>query len=93
MFLGEYEHTIGDKPAHAAGSLPRRAPQPASCSPAGSTRCLDVYPRSDWDALVEAQLATLDPFSREARDLRRFFFGARPTPSSTSRAACSCRPR
>jgi DNA-binding transcriptional regulator/RsmH inhibitor MraZ len=35
-----------------------------------------VYARADWDALVEARLAPLDPFSKEARELKRFFFSA-----------------
>ena len=48
----------------------------ASCSRAASTSASTSTRASDWDALVEAQLATLDPFSREARELRRFFFSA-----------------
>ncbi|MEO5575725.1 MAG: cell division/cell wall cluster transcriptional repressor MraZ, partial [Gaiellaceae bacterium] len=42
----------------------------------GLDDCLDVYARGSFDALVEARLAPLDPFSKEARDLKRFFFSA-----------------
>ena len=48
----------------------------ASCSPAGSTTASTSTRGTDWNALVEARLATLDPFSKEARDLKRFFFSA-----------------
>jgi MraZ protein len=74
MFFGEYEHTIDDKnrvtlPARfrdqlAAGVVLTR----------GLDTCLDVYSRTDWEALVASKLAGLDPFSREARELKRFFF-------------------
>ena len=74
MFLGEFEHTIDDKnrltlPARfrdelAAGAVLTR----------GLEKCLDVYSRDDWGRLVDARLAPLDPFSREARELKRFFF-------------------
>ena len=42
----------------------------------GLDECLDVFARADWDTLVEERLAPLDPFSKEARDLKRFFFAA-----------------
>ena len=76
MFLGEYEHTIDDKNRLTLPARFRDALADGVVLTRGLDACLDVYPRSDWDALVEAQLATLDPFSREARDLRRFFFSA-----------------
>ena len=76
MFLGEYEHTIDDKSRLTLPARFRDALAGGVVLTRGLDECLDVYPRSDWNALVEAQLATLDPFSREARDLRRFFFSA-----------------
>ena len=76
MFLGEYEHTIDDKNRLTLPARFRDALADGVVLTRGLDECLDVYPRSDWNALVEAQLATLDPFSREARDLRRFFFSA-----------------
>ena len=35
---------------------------------------LDVHPRASWADVVEQRLAGLDPFSRETRELQRFFF-------------------
>jgi MraZ protein len=35
-----------------------------------------VYTRPKWNDLVDARLAPLDPFSKEARDLKRYFFAA-----------------
>jgi MraZ protein len=74
MFLGEYEHTIDDKNRL---TLPARFREPLAGGVVvtrGLDACLDVYPRDDWNRLVEARLAPLDPFSREARELKRFFF-------------------
>jgi MraZ protein len=76
MFLGEYEHTIDDKNRL---TLPARFREPLAVGVVltrGLDECLDVYPREDWNRLVDARLAPLDPFSREARDLKRFFFSA-----------------
>src|SRR4029453_10962570 len=33
-----------------------------------------AYPRETWKMTVEARISALDPLSREARELRRFFF-------------------
>jgi MraZ protein len=76
MFFGEYEHTIDDK---SRLTLPARFREPFAegvVLTRGLDQCLDVYSREHWGALVEAQLAPLDPFSREARELKRFFFAA-----------------
>ena len=76
MFLGEFEHTIDDKNRL---TLPARFREPLAGGVVltrGLDECLDVYARADWDAMVEARLAPLDPFSKEARDLKRFFFSA-----------------
>jgi MraZ protein len=35
-----------------------------------------VYTREGWDDFVRSQLAGLDQFSREARQMRRFLFSA-----------------
>jgi MraZ protein len=76
MFFGEFEHTIDDKNRL---TLPARFREPLAAGVVltrGLDDCLDVYPREDWDRLVDARLAPLDPFSREARELKRFFFSA-----------------
>ena len=76
MFFGEYEHTIDDKNRLTLPARFREAFADGVVLTRGLDQCLDVYSRGHWDALVEAQLAPLDPFSREARELKRFFFAA-----------------
>ncbi len=76
MFFGEHEHTIDDKNRLTLPARFRSAFAGGVVLTRGLDTCLDVYTRADWDALVAARLAPLDPFSREARDLKRFFFAA-----------------
>src|SRR5688500_12661661 len=76
MFFGEYEHTIDDKNRLTLPARFREALADGVVLTRGLDSCLDVYARADWQALVDARLATLDPFSREARALKRFFFSA-----------------
>ena len=76
MFFGEYEHTIDDKNRLTLPAKFREALADGVVLTRGLDSCLDVYTRANWESLVEAKLASLDPFSREARDLKRFFFSA-----------------
>jgi MraZ protein len=76
MFFGEYEHTIDDKNRLTLPARFRDTFAGGVVLTRGLDQCLDVFPRADWDALVAARLAPLDPFSKEARDLKRFFFSA-----------------
>jgi MraZ protein len=76
MFFGEYEHTIDDKNRLTLPSRFRDAFAGWVVLTRGLDQCLDAFPRADWNALVEARLAPLDPFSKQARDLKRFFFSA-----------------
>jgi MraZ protein len=76
MFFGTYEHTIDDKNRLTLPARFREALAGGVVITRGLDECLDVFARADWDALVEARLAPLDPFSKEARDLKRFFFAA-----------------
>ena len=76
MFFGEHEHTIDDKNRLTLPARFRSAFAGGVVLTRGLDTCLDVYTRADWDALVAARLAPLDPFSREARDLKRVFFAA-----------------
>ena len=41
----------------------------------GVDRCISVYPEQTYSAMTAAALAGLNPFSPEARELRRFFHG------------------
>jgi MraZ protein len=74
MFIGTYEHTIDEK---SRLTLPRRF-RDALGAGVVLTRGLDrnvaVYPRETWKVSVEDRISALDPLSREARDLRTFFF-------------------
>ena len=76
MFFGEYEHTIDDKNRLTLPARFREALAGGVVLTRGLDECLDVYARTDWNAMVEARLAPLDSFSKEARDLKRFFFSA-----------------
>ena len=76
MFFGEYEHTIDDKNRLTLPAKFRDALAGGVVLTRGLDDCLDVFARGDWDALVEQRLAPLDPFSKEARELKRFFFSA-----------------
>jgi MraZ protein len=76
MLLGEHEHTLDDKnrltlpakfrPAFAEGVVLTR----------GLDGCLYAYRRPDFQRLVESRLAPLDPFSANARKMRRFLLSA-----------------
>ncbi len=74
MFFGEFEHTIDDKNRVTLPARFRDALADGVVLTRSLDSCLDVYSRADWDALVQARLADLDPFSREGRELKRFFF-------------------
>ena len=74
MLLGEYEHTIDDKNRLTLPAKLRESFADGVVVTRGMDRCLNVYPRPDWQRLVESRLANLDPFSPEARQLERYFF-------------------
>ena len=76
MFFGEYEHTIDDKSRLTLPARFRDSLANGVVLTRGLDTCLDVYAREQWEALVEGHLAPLDPFSKEARELKRFFFAA-----------------
>ena len=76
MFFGEYEHTIDDKNRLTLPARFRDAFAAGVVLTRGLDQCLDVWSRGQWDGLVDDRLAPLDPFSKEARDLKRFFFSA-----------------
>ena len=76
MFFGEYEHTIDDKSRLTLPARFRDALAGGVVLTRGLDECLDVYARNAFETLVEEQLAPLNPLSKEARDLKRFFFAA-----------------
>ncbi len=74
MLLGEYEHTIDDKNRLTLPARFRDAFGDGVVVTRGLDTCLYILPREDWHRMVEERLAPLDPFSREARELERYFF-------------------
>ena len=74
MLLGEYEHTIDDKNRLTLPAKFRQAFADGVVLSRGMDGCIAAYTREGWREQVEERLARLDPLSREARTMRRFFF-------------------
>jgi transcriptional regulator MraZ len=74
MFIGTYEHSIDDKSRLTLPARFRDALGDGVVLARGIDGNVAVYPRETWKVTVEARMAALDPLSREARELRRFFF-------------------
>ena len=72
-FHGTFEHSLDAKhrltvPSKFRGALAGRA-----FLVKGVDRCISVYPEHPYSAMTQAALSGLNPFSPEARELRRFF--------------------
>jgi MraZ protein len=74
MLLGEFEHTIDEKSRLTLPARFRQALAAGVVLTRGLEACVYAYPADDWGRLVESRLAQLDPLSREARLMERFFF-------------------
>jgi MraZ protein len=74
MFIGTYEHTIDEKSRLTLPARFRDGLGDGVVLARGLDGNVAVYPRETWKVTVEARLSALDPLSREARELRRFFF-------------------
>jgi MraZ protein len=75
MLLGEHEHSLDDKnrltlPAKLREQLGERV-----VVTRGLDGCLYVYAEAEWAQLAQ-RVGTLDPFSREARTMQRWFFAS-----------------
>src|SRR5262249_6067450 len=75
MLLGEYDHSPDDKnrltlPARLREQLGDRV-----VVTRGLDGCLYVYAAAEWARLAE-RVGSLDPLSREARTMQRFFFAS-----------------
>jgi MraZ protein len=74
VFLGEYEHTIDDKNRLTLPARFREAFTKGCVVTRGMDGCLSVYAQDEWERFVALRLEGLDPFTREARQMRRFVF-------------------
>jgi MraZ protein len=74
MLLGEYEHTIDDKNRLTLPARFRAAMAGGVVLTRGLDACVEAYPAEGWQELVESRLAGLNPLSREARVLERFYY-------------------
>ena len=74
MLLGEHEHTIDDKNRLTLPAKFRNTFSDGIVLTRGMDGCLYAYAREDWQKLVRSRLATLDPLSKEGRQMQRFFF-------------------
>jgi MraZ protein len=75
MLLGEHEHSLDDKnrltlPAKLREQLGERV-----VVTRGLDGCLYVYAEAEWERLAQ-RVGALDPFSREARTMQRWFFAS-----------------
>ena len=74
MLLGEYEHTVDDKNRLTLPAKFRGAMAGGVVLTRGLDACVEAYPADAWKRLVESKLAGLNPLSREARLLERFYY-------------------
>jgi len=76
MLLGAHEHTIDDKNRLTLPAKFRKAFHDGLIVTRGLDQCLHADRREDWDRLVQSRLAPLDPLSKEARRMERYFFAS-----------------
>jgi MraZ protein len=76
MLLGEYDHSIDEKNRLTLPARFRESFSEGVVITRGMDRCLAVYPRAEWERVVDDQLEGLDSLSREARSLQRYFYSA-----------------
>ena len=74
-FNGNFEHTLDAKHRLTVPSKFRTQLAGPVSLVKGVDRCISVYPEAVYSAMTESALAGLNPFSPEARELRRFFHG------------------
>ena len=74
MLLGEYEHAVDEKNRLTLPAKWRQAFAEGVFVARGIDPCLLVFAREEWDHFVAERLANLNAFSKEARQMSRFFF-------------------
>jgi len=75
VLLGEYTQRLDAKNRLTLPAKLRAAFAEGAVVTKGFDGCLFVFPREGWNSFVESRLERLDPFSKESRDLGRWFYG------------------
>jgi MraZ protein len=73
-FHGIHDHTLDAKNRLTVPAKARAQLSDGVTLAIGFERCLQVWPSSEHAELVKQALAGLNPFSEQARELKRFFF-------------------
>ena len=76
VFLGEYEHTLDEKNRLTLPARFRDAFESGGVVTRGMDGCLFLFATDAWERFVSVRLEGLDPFSREAREITRYYFSA-----------------
>jgi MraZ protein len=74
MLLGEFDHTIDDKNRLTLPARFREAFAAGVVVTRGLEGCLSAYPREQWERMVTSWLDPLNPFSKEARQMHRYYY-------------------
>ena len=74
MLLGEFDHTIDDKNRLTLPARFREAFAGGVVLTRGLEGCLSAYPREQWERMVASWLDPLNPFSKEARQMHRYYY-------------------
>jgi MraZ protein len=75
MLLGEHEHTLDDKNRLTLPAKLREQLGAHVVVSRGLDGCLYVYSQTEWARHAD-RVGSLDPFSREARTMQRWFFAS-----------------
>jgi MraZ protein len=74
-FHGTFEHTLDAKNRLTVPSKFRAALSGRVYLVKGVDPCVSVYPAETYEAMTEQALASLNPFSPQARELKRMLYG------------------
>jgi MraZ protein len=74
-FHGTFEHTLDAKNRLTVPSKFRGALAGRVFLVKGMDRCLSVYPEATYTELTQSALSGLNPFSPQARELKRMLYG------------------
>ena len=74
-FHGTFEHTLDAKNRLTVPARFRAALAGKVFLVRGADPCISLYPESTYSELTEAALQGMNPFSTQARELKRMFYG------------------